>query len=125
MPARRNLRLASLGVQRCCSESIRPIARHQTTAIGLWDAAREAAESVHPGSAPGLVHNGSVPAYEEPEEGKWVQPVEQGYKLACCDCGLVHDVDFRVYEGRAQLRMARNNRSTAQVRRHRNITLEH
>lgn len=64
-------------------------------------------------------------AFEEPEEGEWVQPVEQGYKMACCDCGLVHNVEFRVYEGRVQWRMFRNARSTAMVRRHRNITVEH
>ena len=50
---------------------------------------------------------------------RWVQPVRRGYKLACCDCGLVHDMDFRVRKGRAQFRVKRNNRSTGQVRRHR------
>lgn len=59
-----------------------------------------------------------VTAYEEPDEGEWVQPVRRGYKLCCCDCGLVHDVDFRIYQGRVQLRVFRNNRSTGQVRRH-------
>jgi hypothetical protein len=64
-------------------------------------------------------------AYEQPREGEWVQPIEEGYKVACCDCGLVHNVDFRIYEGKVQLRVFRNNRSTAMVRRHRNITIEH
>jgi hypothetical protein len=49
---------------------------------------------------------------------RWVQPIRRGYKFCCCDCGLVHDMDFRVSKGRAQFRVARNNRSTAQVRRH-------
>lgn len=53
--------------------------------------------------------------------GRWVQPVEKGYKLACCDCGLVHTVEFRVEDERAQFRMRRNNRSTALVRRHNSI----
>ena len=48
----------------------------------------------------------------------WIQPVEQGYKFCCCDCGLVHIMDFRVEDGRAQFRVSRNNRSTGQVRRH-------
>jgi len=56
--------------------------------------------------------------YDEPDEGKWVEPVEAGYKMACCDCGLVHNLDFRVEDGRAQFRVFRNNRSTAMVRRH-------
>lgn len=65
-----------------------------------------------------------MPAYEEPTEGEWVQPIARGYKMACCDCGLVHNVDFRIYRGEVQLRMFRNNRSTAMVRRHRNIEVK-
>jgi hypothetical protein len=63
-------------------------------------------------------------AYERPKAGEWVQPVRNGYKMACCDCGLVHNMDFRVKEGRAQFRVFRNNRSTALMRRHRNITVK-
>lgn len=54
----------------------------------------------------------------------WLQPVRRGYKLACCDCGLVHTMDFRVKDGRVQFRAARNNRSTALRRRHGNITIK-
>ncbi len=56
-------------------------------------------------------------AYEKPEAGEWVQPVRRGYKLACCDCGLVHRMDFRVFRGRPQFRAFRANRSTALMRR--------
>jgi hypothetical protein len=56
--------------------------------------------------------------YDKPKSGEWVQPVEDGHKLCCCDCGLVHTMDFRVVDGRAQFRVFRNNRATAQVRRH-------
>ena len=52
-----------------------------------------------------------------PKAGEWVQPVRRGYKLACCDCGLVHTMDFRIYKGRAQFRVFRNDRSTGQIRR--------
>jgi len=31
--------------------------------------------------------------------GEWIQPLRKGYKLCCCDCGLVHKFDFRVYKG--------------------------
>lgn len=66
----------------------------------------------------------------------WINPVMKGYKLACCDCGLVHDFDFRTFKvvkrtksgksvkllpvGKFQLefRCRRNKRSTAMVRRH-------
>lgn len=57
-------------------------------------------------------------SYEKPKANEWVQPINKGYKMACCDCGLVHDLDFRVYRGRAQFRVRRNNRSTAMIRRH-------
>lgn len=67
---------------------------------------------------------------------RWVQPVMDGYKMACCDCGLVHDISFRVYvvtereagditggellpteHFRVQFKVRRNVRSTAAVRR--------
>ena len=67
----------------------------------------------------------------------WISPTMQGYKMCCCDCGLVHILDFRTIEvvpitkdkwtteivldpttHRAQFRIRRNNRSTAQIRRH-------
>ena len=63
-------------------------------------------------------------------------PIMRGYKMACCDCGLVHDMEFDVYEitktnkdgtfeakkkrgkkWRVVLRAKRNNRSTANMRR--------
>jgi hypothetical protein len=34
--------------------------------------------------------------YERPSAGQWVQPIRRGYRLACCDCGLVHRMDFRM-----------------------------
>lgn len=72
-------------------------------------------------------------------EGGWSEwdfPVMTGYKIACCDCGLVHDMEFGVLrvtkhnadgswkakeldsvKYRVQLRARRNNRSTGQMRR--------
>lgn len=54
--------------------------------------------------------------YDKPEANEWVRPIRKGYKLACCDCGLVHDMDFRVVHGRVQFRVRRNNRATAGIR---------
>ncbi len=67
---------------------------------------------------------------------RWITPVMDGYKMACCDCGLVHDVDFRAVKAgrtkadgtfsitqigkvryRVALRVKRNNRATGQMRR--------
>jgi len=55
--------------------------------------------------------------YDKPEAGEWVRPVRRGYKLACCDCGLVHKFDFRVHRGRIEIRAFRDNRATAAIRR--------
>ena len=67
--------------------------------------------------------------YDQPEPNEWVAPRRKGYKSACCDCGLVHEMDFRLVGPRSsrqiQFRARRNERSTALMRRHRNITLAH
>lgn len=59
--------------------------------------------------------------YTKPKDGEWIQPQRRAYKLMCCDCGLVHNLDFRVvHSGRGctvQFRAYRNNRSTAMTRR--------
>ena len=49
----------------------------------------------------------------------WIQPVRRGYRMACCDCLLVHELDFRIKHGRVQFRARRNNRSTSALRRKR------
>ena len=57
---------------------------------------------------------------------EWISPVqgregppEAFFKMSCCDCGLVHDIDFRVSgASKVLFRIARNHRSTGQVRRH-------
>lgn len=59
--------------------------------------------------------------FDRPEAGQWVQPTRHGYKLACCDCGLVHTLNFRLMRwGRGrkiQFQAFRNERSTAAMRR--------
>lgn len=37
-----------------------------------------------------------MPRYEQLTDGEWVTPVMTGYRLACCDCSLVHRIDFKV-----------------------------
>jgi len=45
------------------------------------------------------------------------------YQRACCDCGLIHDEMYSVVDGKVQLTVKRNNRSTGQYRRHNRITV--
>lgn len=60
-------------------------------------------------------------AYARPEAGEWVQPVRCGYRMACCDCGLVHTMNFRLHPTKRgkfiQFQVYRNNRATAAMRR--------
>lgn len=59
--------------------------------------------------------------YDEPKSNQWVRPVRDGYRMACCDCGLVHEMDFRAIPwGRGRkviFRVRRNERATAAMRR--------
>ncbi len=54
--------------------------------------------------------------YHKQTDGEWVQPLT-GYKMACCDCGLVHRMEFRGVRGKIQFRAYRDNRATAARRR--------
>ena len=56
--------------------------------------------------------------YDHIREGEWVQPTPQtGHKLACCDCGLVHTINFRVVRGKVQLQAFRDEKATKARRR--------
>lgn len=55
--------------------------------------------------------------YQQVQAGEWVQPVRKGYRLRCCDCGLVHTLNFRLFRRRIQFQAFRHNRATAAVRR--------
>ena len=57
------------------------------------------------------------------EAGAWVKPVRRDYRLACCDCGLVHSYNFRLVRSgkrgsQIQYQVSRNDRATAAIRRH-------
>lgn len=59
-------------------------------------------------------------------EGEWVQPVRRNYELECCDCGLVHILNFRLIKtpngGHSiQFQAFRDNRKTAATRRARRL----
>lgn len=28
---------------------------------------------------------------------EWIAPIDKGYLMKCCDCGLVHEVEFFAY----------------------------
>lgn len=34
--------------------------------------------------------------YKQVYDGEWVRPNMDGYRMACCDCGLVHLLNFKI-----------------------------
>lgn len=59
--------------------------------------------------------------YPKVKANEWVQPCRKGYKMMCCDCGLVHELDFRIVKdkrGRSfiQFRARRDDEETAEQR---------
>ena len=59
--------------------------------------------------------------YKPVTEGEWLAPIMRGYRIKCCDCHLVHAIDFKVtHRGRGHdvwIRIRRLNRATAAARR--------
>jgi len=57
-------------------------------------------------------------SYEPVEDGKWIRVPSHGHKNACCDCNLVHSIDYRISkDGALEVRFRRDNRATAALRR--------
>lgn len=78
--------------------------------------------------------------FYEPKAGEWVFPNKRGYLMQCCDCGLVHRMDFKpavelsrkgstvkfmLLDGDlgVAFRVYRANRETARQRKKRGITV--
>jgi hypothetical protein len=47
----------------------------------------------------------------------WISPKPDGYRLSCCGCGLVHNVNFRVRRRMAEVQFQINRRATKATRR--------
>ena len=62
--------------------------------------------------------------YRQVYDGEWVPIIRRGFKEACCDCGLVHRVNFRVRKGALEFQAFRDNRATANRRRYWKKTLD-
>lgn len=56
--------------------------------------------------------------YPQIVDGEWVTVPRRGYKEQCCDCGLIHRMNFRIDEwGRIEVQAFRDGRATAAARR--------
>lgn len=67
-----------------------------------------------------LVHLHAAGFYK-PKAGEWIQPRPYHYRLACCDCGLTHYLDFRVRKGKVQYRIWRATNTTKMMRRRKDM----
>jgi hypothetical protein len=54
--------------------------------------------------------------FYSPADGEWVRPIHRGYLLSCCDCGLVHRMNFRVVEGKVEFQAFRHIGATKLMR---------
>lgn len=57
-------------------------------------------------------------SYPIRQDGEWMRVENRRHRIACCDCGLIHDFEFRVRKRKVEFRVYRNNRATAQRRRY-------
>lgn len=56
--------------------------------------------------------------YYQITDGEWIAVPKRGFKEQCCDCGLVHKVNFRMTAtGSFEIQTFRDERATAAVRR--------
>ena len=57
-------------------------------------------------------------AYQQVIEGEWFTPRKRGWRMACCHCGLVHRVNFRVNaHGQVQMQVYIDGPATGGKRR--------
>lgn len=54
--------------------------------------------------------------YEPNYQGEWVVQKRRGNFIGCCDCGLVHTVNFRMVRGRIEMQVFRNPGETRRCR---------
>jgi len=57
--------------------------------------------------------------YYHVTDGEWVEVPMRDHKDQCCDCGLVHRLNFRINaKGRIEVQAFRDARATNGARRH-------
>lgn len=56
--------------------------------------------------------------YEEVRHNEWTELGWKRQDLICCDCLLIHEIDFKIKDGKLFARFRRNEKSTTQLRKH-------
>ncbi len=57
--------------------------------------------------------------YDQLEDGKWFRPIMKNFRDQCCDCGLVHWMNFRIKDGHVEFQVFRNGPATGGARKNR------
>lgn len=58
------------------------------------------------------------PDYYQVTDGEWIEVPMRGYKEQCCDCALIHRMNFRVNaKGRIEIQTFRDARATNGARK--------
>jgi len=55
--------------------------------------------------------------YEQIHDGEWFRPQLTNNFERCCDCALVHRVEYRIIDGHIEIRCWRDERKTSALRR--------
>jgi hypothetical protein len=55
--------------------------------------------------------------YHHVEDDEWMQVDGRDLRHACCDCGVIHDMKFRIRKGKIEYQAKRNPHATAGMRR--------
>jgi hypothetical protein len=63
------------------------------------------------------VSHGKRVTYDVISYGEWTRPRMRNFRKQCCDCGLIHRLDFRIVDGKVEFRTRRDDRATAAARR--------
>lgn len=59
--------------------------------------------------------------YFQQHDGEWVRQTRRNQLEQCCDCGLVHRLNYRIRNGRIEQQAFRDERRTAGVRRKKQV----
>jgi hypothetical protein len=51
--------------------------------------------------------------YDVISYGEWTRPRMKNFREQCCDCGLIHRLDFRIVDGKVEFRTRRDDRAPA------------
>lgn len=63
--------------------------------------------------------------YYQITDGEWIRVPKRGFKEQCCDCGLVHRLNFRIVDGgKIEVQTFRDPRATNGARKHFKYTKE-